>query len=47
MPVLTTQRNRTEVHRGGYDTFCGGQGWTTGGRKFFPAVVHRWSPHNE
>ena len=30
----TSHRSPTGGHRGGHDTFCGGQGWTTGG--------HRW-----
>ena len=27
----TSHRSPTGGHRGGNDTFCGGQGWTTGG----------------
>ena len=27
----TSHRSPTGGHRGGHDTFCGGQGWTTGG----------------
>ena len=48
-PVLTTQGNppvatalAIAAHRGhrcGHDTFCGGQGWTTGGEKFY--VVYK------
>ena len=30
------QRTSHRSPTGSHDTFCGGQGWTTGGRKFFP-----------